>query len=107
MESHWQEFQSCNSLPVFKDKILRLFRSSPTKSIFRIHNHRSLKYIFQIRVGLSALRSNKRRLDTTSDWCACNSSLESISHFLFKYHLLHTQSVQLYNEVHQILTKYN
>ena len=104
-----QVFHSCTSLPAFKDKILSLIRFSP-KSIVRIHNRRGLNHIFQLRVGLSALRTHKRRhnfRDTPSDWCACMSSPESISHFLFECQLFHLQRAQLFNEVHQVINKYN
>ena len=57
-----------------------------TKSIFRIHDPAGVRYLFQLRVGLSPLRSHKYRhnfTDTTSDICHCNQRIEDTNHFLF------------------------
>ena len=57
-----------------------------TKSIFGIQDPAGLRYLFQLRVGLSPLRSHKYRhnfTDTTSDICHCNQGIEDTNHFLF------------------------
>ena len=57
-----------------------------TKSIFGIHDPAGLRYLFQLRVGLSPLRSHKychNFTDTTSDICHCNQGIEDTNHFLF------------------------
>ena len=57
-----------------------------TKSIFGIHDPVGLRYLFQLRVSLSPLRSHKYRhnfTDTPSDICHCNEGIEDTNHFLF------------------------
>ena len=53
------EFQTCASLNTFKRNILGLIRPTP-KPIFGIHDPFGLKYIFQLRVGLSPLKCHKK-----------------------------------------------
>ena len=80
------EFQTCASLSIFKRSILNLIRPIPN-SIFGIHNPLILKYIFQLRVGLSPLKCHKRShnfIDTPNDWCDCHCAPENTYHFLLK-----------------------
>ena len=52
-------FHSCTSLSNFKNQICTLIRPNITLT-FNIHDRQGLKYIFQLRVGLSLLRSHKK-----------------------------------------------
>ena len=57
-----------------------------TQIIFGIHDPAGLRYLFQLKVGLSPLRSHKYRhnfTDTTSDICHCNQGIEDTNYFLF------------------------
>ena len=79
------DFQNSKSLDIFKHKINSFIRPVP-KSIFGIHNPKGLKCLFQLRVGLSPLRYDKRRhnfADTPSDICECGMASENTSHFIF------------------------
>ena len=79
------DFQECNSLTIFKQKINTFIRPIP-KSIFGIHNPKGLKCLFQLRVGLSPLRYDKKRhnfADTSSEICECGAGPEDASHYLF------------------------
>ena len=54
------------------------------KSIFKIR-HKDLRYLYQLRVGLSPLRAHKFRhnfRDTPNELCICQSGIESTIHFL-------------------------
>ena len=54
------------------------------KSIFNIHN-KNLRYLYQLRVGLSPLRAHKFRhnfRDTPNELCICQLGIESTIHFL-------------------------
>ena len=45
------------------------------KSVFSIHNPTGIKKLFQLRLGLSQLRTDKKNrnfVDTPSNWCICN-----------------------------------
>ena len=80
--SHIEDFPSFDSL---KDHVLSFFRHK-IKSIFGVHDPIGLRYLFQLRVSLSPLRSHKSRhnfIDTPSDICHCNQGVEDTNHFLF------------------------
>ena len=69
-----------------KAHILSLIRPK-TKSTFGVHDPLGLRYLFQLRVNLSPLRSHKRRhnfADTPSEICECNQDIEDTRHFLFE-----------------------
>ena len=68
------------------------------KSIFGIHDPVGLRYLFQLRVGLSPLRSHKWRhnfSDTPSEICPCNQEIEDTCHFLFSFPYFATQRATL------------
>ena len=80
------------------------------RSIFDIHDPLGVHYLFQLRVGLSPLRSHKKRhnfIDTPSENCNCNQSVESTSHFLFECPIFATQRVTLAVSVIGILLRNN
>ena len=55
-------------------------------SSFDIHDPVGLRYLFQLRVSLSPLRSHKFRhnfADIPSEICRCNQGSEDTNHFLF------------------------
>ena len=53
-----EDFHSCNSIEIFKKNITNLIRL-PSKPIYSVHDPIGVKYVFQLRVGLSVLRSHK------------------------------------------------
>ena len=80
------------------------------KSTFGIHDPTGIRYLFQLRVLLSPLRSHKKNHnfdDTPSDLCPCSEGVEDTNHFLFKCPLHATQRVTLATSVIGILLKYN
>ena len=80
--THFGDIPSFN---VLKNHILSLI-SPKKKCIFGIHGPLGLRYIFQLRVGLSSLRCHKNRhnfIDTPSGICLCNQGIEDTNHFLF------------------------
>ena len=104
--SHFEDFPSFDSL---KDHVLSLFRPKK-KSIFGVHDPIGLRYLFQLRVSLSPLRSHKSRhnfIDTPSDICHCNQGVEDTSHFLFFCPSYVTQRATLTTSVNEILLKNN
>ena len=79
------ELKDTNSLSIFKRNMLKLIRPV-RKEVFDIHSNH-LNWIFQLRVGLSPLKSHKKRhnfLDTPSSICACAEGDETTIHFLLK-----------------------
>ena len=81
-----------------------------TQSIFRIHDPLGIHYLFQLRVGLSPLRSHKKRhnfIDTPSDICHCTQGIENVNHFLFECPFYAVQRATLAGSVIQILLENN
>ena len=87
--SSWDIFiKHFNDIPSFhtvKEHINTFFRPK-SKSSFGIHDPVRLRFLFQLRVSLSPLRSHKRSnnfVDTSSEVCQCNQGVEDPSHLLF------------------------
>ena len=75
------------------------------KSIFKIHS-RDLRYLYQLRVGLSPLRAHKFRhnfLDTPSDKCMCQTGTESTIHFLLQCPLFNVHREDLMNKIQPVV----
>ena len=76
------KLRGAESLSIFKKNVLKLYR--PVKrSLFNIHDPKCIKWIFQLRVGLSPLKSHKRRhnfQDTPDDTCHCTRDAETTHH---------------------------
>ena len=80
------------------------------KNIFGIHDPLGLRYLLQLRVGLSPLRYHKKChnfIDTPSDICLCNNGIEDTNHFLFLCPFFAIHRATLASNVIQILQKYN
>ena len=80
--THFVYFPTFDGL---KDQLTALFRPD-FKHIFGLHDPIGLRYLFQLRLSLSPLRSHKKChnfIDTPSDICHCNQGIENTSHFLF------------------------
>ena len=103
--SHFDDFPSVDSL---KEHLLSLLRPK-NKSFFGIHDPFGLRYLFQLRLSLSPLRSHKFHhnfIDTPSDNCHCNQGVEDTRHFLLACPLYVTQRVNLLTRINEILQKY-
>ena len=106
MISNFQDILTFISL-----KLHLLFLIRPKiKSTFGIHYALGLRYLFQLRVNLSPLRSHKRRhnfSDTPSETCECNLGIEDNRHFLFECPFYAIQRVTLVVNVIDILQRKN
>ena len=101
-------FDNISSINILKNHIFSLIRPKG-KNIFGIHDPLGLRYLLQLRVGLSLLRYHKKChnfIDTPSDECLCNHGIEDTNHFLFLCSFFATQRVTLASSVIQILQKY-
>ena len=77
--------------------------------MFGIHDPLVLRYLFQLRVGLSSLRYHKnghKIFDAPSDKCLCNQGIEDMDHFLFLCPFFATRRETLAINVIAILHKY-
>ena len=80
-----KHFDDVPSFDLLKNHINTFFRPK-TKHIFGIHDPSGLRYLFQLRVSLSPLKSHKFRhnfADTPSEICCCHQGIEDTNHFLF------------------------
>ena len=97
------------SIGVLKNDITSLIRPE-AKSVFKIHDPAGLRYLFQLRVGLSPLKGHKwchNFIDTPSGVCHCNQGIEDTSHFLLSCPSYVIQRVTLVSGVNEILLKAN
>ena len=104
--SHFDDFPSVDSL---KEHLLSLLRPK-NKRFYGIHVPRCLRYLFQLRLCLSSLRSHKFHqnfIDTPSDICYCNQGIEDTRHFLLLRTFYVTQRANLLTSIHEILQKNN
>lgn len=104
--AHFDNMPSYNKL---KDHLIPLVRPN-TRSIFGIHDPVGIKYLFQLRVNLSPLRSHKMHynfIDTTSDICHCNQGIEDTNHLFFSCPSYVTERAILMTSVNEILQKNN
>ena len=104
--THFEHFPTKDKL---KDHLLSFFRPV-CKSTFSLHDSDGLRYLFQLRVGLSPLRLHKNRhnfIDTPSDICTCNQGVEDAHHFLFLCPFFINQRRSLMNNVNNVLQKNN
>ena len=76
------------------------------KQIFNIHDPIMLRYLFQLRLGLSKLRYHKKRHgfnDTATDKCLCNNGIEDTHHYLLVCPFYTNHRVVLKSEFEKIL----
>ena len=95
---------------VILKKHLNSFFRPKTKNIFGIHDSVGLRYLFQLRVSLSPLRSHKfchNFTDTPFEICRCNHGIEDTKHFLFSCPEYAIPRATLEASVINILQKYN
>ena len=96
-------------LKIFKSHLLS-FYCPDQKSIFGVHDPQGIKWLFQLRLGLSPLRHHKKRhnfLDTPTDICMCKTGVESTEHFLLKCPFYNLKRIVLAENVIPLLTSNN
>ena len=77
------ELRQTDKISIFKSTLTGMIVPKE-KSVFNIHSQ-DLRYLYQLRVGLSPLKAHKYRhsfRDTPNDTCLCQSGVESTIHFL-------------------------
>ena len=99
------EIRNIKTLSGFKNKLLKIIKPE-AHSIFKIHEPDNLKYLFQLRVGLSLLKSHKKNHnfnDTPNDVCCCGTGTESTEHFLLICPLFTRQREELFSTINPVL----
>ena len=103
------DFHESKTISIFKKKINAMIRPN-AKSIFGVYYPSSLKFLFQLRVGLSPLRHHKIKHnfnDVLSETCDCEMASETLAHFLLACPSFVAQRDDLQNSILQILQRYN
>ena len=103
------DFEQANSFKNFKKQINSLIRPD-SKSTFGIHDTIGLKFLFQLRIGLSPLKYHKYKhnfQDTPNGECTCSHRSEDTSHFFFFCHLYSTPRIVLIDSTSHILNNNN
>ena len=75
-----------------------------------IHDPTVIRYLFQLRLGLSRLRSHKKRYgfeDTPTDICLCKLGIEDTRHFLLSCPFYTSKRVVMVSSISDILLKNN
>ena len=99
------ETRNIETLSGFKKKLLKTIKPE-AHSIFKIHDPDNVKYLFQLRVGLSLLKSHKKNhnfRDTPNDDCHCGAGTESTEHFLLICPLFTRQREDLFLAINPVL----
>ena len=111
--NHWNNvissFPILPSFETLKKHLLSLIRP-PLKETFAVFNPSLLRYLFQLRVGLSRLRHHKKRhnfMDTPSNICLCKSGIEDTSHYLITCPLYASHRAILFNSVENVIRNKN
>merc|ERR1712074_278261 len=103
------EIKSSISLSVFKKKIFNITRPK-RREMYQILDRKGTKWIYQLRVGLSPLKSHKFRhnfQDLHNDICTCLLGSESSLHFFHECTNYVVIRQDLLNEVIPILSSKN
>ena len=93
------------TLSQFKTSLLKLIRPDK-KEIFDVSDLIGMRWLFQLRVGLSQLREHKKRhnfIDTPSNICECATNIESTKHFLLECPLYIESRIVLMNSINTLL----
>ena len=96
-------------MSIFKRSILNIIRPAK-KSLFGIVNPKGIRWIYQLRVGLSPLKSHKRIhnfQDTPNEFCSCLMGAETTQHFIFKCNFYTNHRHDLFQIVDQVLEANN
>ena len=94
---------------MLKSHLVSLIRPEK-KSMFNIFDPLNLRCLFQLRMGLSPLKSHKKRhnfTDTPSEICLCGNGVEDTAHFILLCPLYANQRTHLTNVVEEIIGRHN
>ena len=92
---------------IFKSNILKFIRPTP-RSFFNCYNHKGIKLMTRLRLGLSHLREHKfnhnfqKRINTLR---SCAMDIESASHFFLHCHVFGDKRITLLSTLNKINCK--
>ena len=91
-------FETFPRFGLLKRTLISFFRPNH-RSTYGVNDPTHLRYLFQLRLGLSHLRYHKRRhnfMDTPSATCLCKEGIEDTTHFLLHcpFHNMHRRTMR-------------
>ena len=99
------DFRKAKSLAIFKNNLLKLIRPRK-RDIFNIHDRDGIRWIYQLRIGLSPLRSHKHKhnfISSPSPVCLCTLAEETTTHFLLECITYNANRQVLFTKIDPIL----
>ena len=102
------EFRNSPTLKSFKSKMIALYRP-PIRSIFDIHDTEGVKWLYQLRVGLSPLNYHKHShnfLDTPSNKCIVCNTIENTQHFMLSCSIYNDARIVLFRSLNTLLPNF-
>jgi len=102
------EFRNSPTLKCFKSKMIALYRP-PCKSTFDIHDNEGIKWLYQLRVGLSPLNQHKNShnfTDTPSNKCTACNTVEDTQHFLLNCSIYDESRNELFRSLNILLPNF-
>ena len=102
------DIRKLESLSSFKSTLTKIIKPKK-KSTFNVHKS-SLKFLYQLRGGLSSLKAHKFRHkfdDTPNPFCSCGTEVESTRHFLLHCPIFNTHRNKLFEDINPIVRKLN
>ena len=96
--------RNAESLGIFKSNILKFFRPTP-RSFFNCYNHKGIRLMTRLRLGLSHLREHKFNhnfQNCINPLCSCGMDIESTSHFFLHCPLFDDKRITLLSTLNKI-----
>ena len=100
--------RNAESLGIFKSNILKFFRPTP-RSFFNCYNHKGIRLMTRLRLGLSHLREHKFNhnfQNCINPLCSCAMDIESTSHFFIHCPVFDDKTITLLSTLNKIDCKF-
>ena len=95
--------RNVKSLGIFKSNIFKFFRPTP-RSFFNCYNHKEIRLMARLRLGLSHLRVqkfNRNFQNCINPLCSCGMDIESTSHFFLHCPLFDDKTITPLNTLNK------
>ena len=95
---------NAESMGIFKNNILKIFRPTP-RSFFNCYNHKGIRLMKRLGLGLSRLRENKSNhnfQNCINPLCSCAVDIESTSHLFIHCPLFDDKTITLLSTLNKI-----
>ena len=101
------EIRNAPSLAMFKSRLIKLIRPNKYET-YGVYDPNGLRFLTQLRVGLSVLREHKFRhsfCDTSDPMCLLNDGVENTEHYMLLCQDFNQQRTLLFRKVFDVLSE--